>query len=99
MRCSSRAVTSMPIPGVMKLRLWTLEPDRPSCFDGIGGGYTMSTQTHGRRRQGMSANISKNEAIERVSKALDEIQFGEIIIKIQGGKPIFVDKYERERVG
>lgn len=30
---------------------------------------------------------------------MDQIQYGEIIIKVQGGKPIWVDKYERERVG
>lgn len=46
-----------------------------------------------------SANISKKEVLERVSRALDQIQFGEIVIKVQGGKPVWVDKYERERVG
>ena len=45
------------------------------------------------------AELSKQEAIKRTSKALDEIINGEIIIKVQGGKPIWVDKFERERVG
>lgn len=44
-------------------------------------------------------SLSVEEAIRRVKKALEDIQYGEIIIKIQGGKPIFVDKFERERVG
>ena len=43
--------------------------------------------------------LSKNDVLERVSKALDQIRYGEIVIKVQGGKPIWVDKYERERVG
>lgn len=59
----------------------------------------MRNQTDDRLRQEKPANISKVEALQRVSKALDEIQYGEITIKVQGGKPIWVDKYERERVG
>lgn len=51
------------------------------------------------KNQGTSAKLSKNDVLERVSRALDQIQFGEIVIKIQGGKPVWVDKYERERVG
>ena len=49
--------------------------------------------------QEMKHNIAKKEVLERVSRALDQIQFGEIVIKVQGGKPVWVDKYERERVG
>lgn len=59
----------------------------------------MRGQTLDRTRQGNPANISKDEVLQRVSAALDQIQYGEIIIKVQGGKPIWVDKYERERVG
>lgn len=40
-----------------------------------------------------------DKTLEAVKKALEEVKYGEIIIKVQNGKPIFVDKYERERVG
>lgn len=50
-------------------------------------------------QQENNTNVSKEETLRRVSRALDQIQYGEIIIKVQGGKPIWVDKYERERVG
>lgn len=43
--------------------------------------------------------VSKEDAIRRVARALEEIQYGEVVIKVQGGKPVWVDKYERERVG
>lgn len=43
--------------------------------------------------------LSVREALKRVEEALKSIKYGEIIIKVQNGKPIFVDKYERERVG
>lgn len=43
--------------------------------------------------------MSISETLKRVEAALKSIQYGEIIIKVQNGKPIFVDKYERERVG
>jgi hypothetical protein len=43
--------------------------------------------------------LSIREALNRVEEALKSIKYGEIIIKVQNGKPIFVDKYERERVG
>jgi hypothetical protein len=34
-----------------------------------------------------------------VTKALTEVRYGEISIKMQGGKAQWVDKIERERVG
>lgn len=43
--------------------------------------------------------LSAKDALAKVAKAMKEVEFGEIIIKMQGGKPIWVDKYERERVG
>jgi len=43
--------------------------------------------------------MSISEAVRKVEEALRSIKYGEIIIKVQNGKPIFVDKYERERVG
>ena len=46
-----------------------------------------------------SKTMSISEALKRIEAALKSIQYGEIIIKVQNGKPIFVDKYERERVG
>lgn len=48
-------------------------------------------------------SLSRRQAIEntlpKVRRALESIQYGEVIIKVEGGKPIWVDKYERERVG
>lgn len=44
-------------------------------------------------------SISINETLKKIEEALQTMKYGEIIIKIQNGKPIFVDKYERERVG
>ena len=44
-------------------------------------------------------SMSISEAVKKVEEALKTIKYGEIIIKVQNGKPIFVDKYERERVG
>ena len=43
--------------------------------------------------------MSIGEALKKVEQALKSMKYGEIIIKVQNGKPIFVDKYERERVG
>lgn len=53
----------------------------------------------GRNSQENSSEISKREALERVARAMEQVQYGEIIVKMQGGKPVWVDKYERERVG
>jgi hypothetical protein len=39
-----------------------------------------------------------DKTLEAVKKALDIVKYGEIIIKMQDGKPVWVDKYERERV-
>lgn len=44
-------------------------------------------------------SMSISETLKKVEEALKFIKYGEIIIKVQNGKPIFVDKYERERVG
>ncbi|MGE5584072.1 MAG: hypothetical protein ACM309_00810 [Bacillota bacterium] len=49
--------------------------------------------------QSPAKDISRKEALRRVERAMDQVVNGEIIIKMQGGKPIWVDKYERERVG
>lgn len=47
----------------------------------------------------INKELSVREALKLVEEALESIKYGEIIIKVQNGKPIFVDKYERERVG
>lgn len=39
------------------------------------------------------------DAVRRVKKALGKIRYGEIVVKAANNKPIWVDKYERERVG
>lgn len=46
-----------------------------------------------------AVEMSKQEAIKRVSAALDTIRYGEVVVKIQGGKPILVERREQERVG
>ena len=43
--------------------------------------------------------MSIGEAVKKVEDALKSIKYGEVVVKVQNGKPIFVDKYERERVG
>jgi hypothetical protein len=57
----------------------------------------------GRERALVSRNSENkqniNEVLDKVAKALEGLEFGEVVIKVQGGKVIFVDRYERERVG
>lgn len=53
----------------------------------------------GCRNIGNEKEMSKEEALRRVARALDEIEYGEVIVKVQAGKVMWVDKYERERVG
>jgi len=43
--------------------------------------------------------FSKQEALKRVAIALDSIRYGEVVVRIQGGKPILVERREQERVG
>ncbi len=40
-----------------------------------------------------------NEALRRVELAFKSMEYGEIVVEVQNGKPIFVDKYDRERGG
>lgn len=49
------------------------------------------------RNNGNRQNIA--EVLQKVAKALEGLEFGEVVVKVQGGKVIFVDRYERERVG
>lgn len=46
-----------------------------------------------------SKESSKDEALRRVKEALNRVKYGEIIVKIQAGKPIHVESVNRERVG
>jgi hypothetical protein len=34
-----------------------------------------------------------------VARALEGLKYGEVVFKVQGGKVVFVGRYERERVG
>ncbi len=43
--------------------------------------------------------ISIAAALEKVRQALLEMKYGEVIVKVQGGKPVWVDRIDRERVG
>ncbi len=43
--------------------------------------------------------MSIDETMMKVRKGLEQIRYGEIVIKVENGKPIWVDKHERERVG
>lgn len=45
-----------------------------------------------------SHSMTKNEALRLVSRAMDEVQYGEITIKMQDGLPLFVERYVRQRV-
>lgn len=46
-----------------------------------------------------AAALSVEAALASVRKALGEIRYGEVVIKVEGSKVIWVDKHERERVG
>lgn len=59
----------------------------------------MAKQDLGKDTQTFKVDISRKEELRRVERAMDQVVNGEIIVKMQGGKPIWVDKYERERVG
>lgn len=39
------------------------------------------------------------EVLQRVRRALEGLEYGEVVLKVQGGKVIWVDRYERERLG
>jgi len=52
-----------------------------------------------RRNPTKEKELSREEALRRVARALEEVEYGEIIVKVQAGKPLWVDKHERERVG
>lgn len=39
-----------------------------------------------------------DQVLDKITKALEGLKYGEVVIKVQGGKVIFVDRYERERI-
>jgi len=41
---------------------------------------------------------NKREALEKIAKALDGLQFGQVVIQVTAGKVTFVDRIERERL-
>ncbi len=43
--------------------------------------------------------LTIGQTLQKVRKALEQMGYGEVIIKVENGKPIWVDKHERERVG
>ncbi len=43
--------------------------------------------------------LSRTEALRLVAEAMKLVRFGEIVVKMQNGKPVFVDALSRERVG
>ncbi|MCK9268489.1 MAG: YezD family protein [Alkaliphilus sp.] len=51
----------------------------------------------GRITEDKQQNIEN--VLQKVAKALEGLEYGEVVIKVQGGKVVFVDRYERERVG
>jgi len=51
------------------------------------------------KKKQLEKQLSKQEALKLVEKALNTIGYGEVVVKIQGGKPIFVERREQERVG
>jgi hypothetical protein len=38
------------------------------------------------------------QVLDKIIKALEGLKYGEVVIKVQGGKIVFVDRYERERI-
>lgn len=49
--------------------------------------------------QSEKVTLSIEAALASVRKALSGIRYGEVVIKVEGGKVIWVDRHERERVG
>lgn len=58
-----------------------------------------NTEKAGEKMENNTIQNTTDKTLEAVKRALEEVKYGEIIIKMQDGKPVWVDKYERERVG
>lgn len=52
-----------------------------------------------KRTQDERITLGTRLAVASVRKALSEIHYGEVIIRVKNGKVIWVDRHERERVG
>lgn len=44
-------------------------------------------------------NQNMDDVLQKVAKTLEDLGYGEVITKVHGGKVIFVDRNERERLG
>ena len=51
------------------------------------------------KKEGCKPHLEVEQLMGKIIKALDGLHYGEIVIKVQGGKVIWVDRYERERLG
>ncbi|HHY95477.1 MAG TPA: YezD family protein [Firmicutes bacterium] len=56
------------------------------------------------RRQETNTRVQNStpemdQVLQRVRRALEGLEYGEVVLKVQGGRVIWVDRYERERVG
>ena len=43
--------------------------------------------------------LNIDEVLQKVIKALESLEYVEVVINVQSGTVTFVDRYERERVG
>lgn len=70
--------------------VWTLaEKDSSQQMQKFMGGIALDDKT----------KAAREEAIRKVREALEQMRYGEIIIKVNNGVPVYVDKQERVRVG
>lgn len=65
-------------------------------MEAVGGGSMANGE---KTLQTEKIALSIEEAVTKVRTALTQIRYGEVIVKVEGGKPIWVDRHERERVG
>ncbi|MEW6082580.1 MAG: DUF2292 domain-containing protein [Bacillota bacterium] len=53
----------------------------------------------GESRKVVTGKVMLKDILRHVEEALADVKYGEIIIKVQGGKPIWIDSIERKRIG
>lgn len=56
-------------------------------------------ETSRQRAKDEAVTLSIEAALASVRKALEGLRYGEVVVKVEGGKVIWVDRHERERVG
>lgn len=44
-------------------------------------------------------NVNEDYILRKVSAALSGMQYGEIVIKVEKGTPVYIDRHERVRIG